>query len=233
VSNKVAGDNVTPASGSANLVSGNAGAQTITSIGTLALAGMSAGNYTLVGASGSVTVNPLAVNLTGSRTYDGTATAVFGILSMSNKVGSDNVLVASGNATLAGKNVGAVTITSIGTLHLGGTSASNYTLTGATGSVTITLAPLKITAASKSMIYGGTLPALTLTYAGLVAGDTATTFASPPDTAPKLSTVSARSQVGQYAITVGGVPLICPTSLCTRHACFRLTLRAECLASGT
>jgi hypothetical protein len=54
------------------------------------------------------------------------------------------------------------------------------------------------------MTYGGKLPALTVIYTGLVNGNTGATFATRPSTAPKLSTVAATSQVGQYAITVSG-----------------------------
>src|SRR5205807_1686013 len=130
-------DAVTVASGSATLASKNAGPEAITSVGTLTLGGTSAGNYTLTGATGSVTISQRAVTLTGSRTYDGTATAASGILTVTNALGGDNVTVASGSATLASKNAGPESITSVGTLTLGGTAAANYTLTGATGSVTI------------------------------------------------------------------------------------------------
>jgi hypothetical protein len=58
---------------------------------------------------------------------------------VSNKVGSDVVTVASGSAILAGTNVGPQAITSVGTLTLGGAAAGNYTLAGATGTVTITV----------------------------------------------------------------------------------------------
>ena len=97
-----------------------------------------ANNYSITYNPGTLTVNPLAASLTGSRTYDGTTNAAAGILSVANIVGSDNVTVASGAGGLAGKNIGAQAITSFGTLALGGTRATNYTLAGASGSVTIT-----------------------------------------------------------------------------------------------
>ena len=77
------------------------------------------GNYTFVQAAGNataLTINALPVNLTGTRSYDGTTTVEAGILSVANKVVSDNVTMASGNGTLAGANVGSETITSFGTL---------------------------------------------------------------------------------------------------------------------
>jgi len=77
-------------------------------------------NYTITYHAGTLTVNPLAVSLTGSRPYDATTTAAASILSVANKVGSDVVTVASGSGTLAGATPGSQAITDYGTLALGG-----------------------------------------------------------------------------------------------------------------
>ena len=97
-------------------------------------------NYSLTYSNGMLTVNALAVVLSGTRAYDGTTTAAAGILSVANKVGVDDVTVASGSATLAGASVTTQSITSFGSLALGGTTAGNYTFTGASGAVVITAA---------------------------------------------------------------------------------------------
>ena len=132
------GGAVTLSGGSAN--SGSlparlaAGVYTVTAVyvpGT----GFGASSGTLAGGQ---TVSPLAVTLTGTRAYDGTAGAAAGILTVSNALSGDTVTVASGSGTLAGMLAGSQAITSLGTLALGGTAAGNYTLTGATGAVTIT-----------------------------------------------------------------------------------------------
>ncbi len=81
----------------------------------------------------------------------------------------------------------------------------NYTIGYVNGTLTINPARLTITAVSKTMTYGGALPPLTVTYAGLVNGDTPATFASRAATAPRLSTVPATSPAGTYAITMGAV----------------------------
>ena len=95
-------------------------------------------NYNNIAATTIIdTINKLPVALSGSRTYEGTANAAYGILSVANKVGSDAVTVASGSGTLASANAGAQAITSFGTLALGGAAVGNYTLAGASGSVTI------------------------------------------------------------------------------------------------
>jgi hypothetical protein len=95
-------------------------------------------DYTITYVTNTLVVTNLPVVLTGIRAYDGTATAASTILSVSNKVGSDNVTVASGTATLAGSAVGTQAITVLTNLTLGGTTATNYTLTNASGSVVIT-----------------------------------------------------------------------------------------------
>jgi hypothetical protein len=87
-----------------------------------------------------VAVDKLAVLLSGTRAFDSSATAAFGILSINNKVGSDVVTVESGSATLADSGVGDQAITDASGLTLGGAAAGNYTLTGASGTVTITAA---------------------------------------------------------------------------------------------
>jgi YDG domain len=145
VANKIGTDDVTLASGSGTLASKDLGPQGISSFGTLALGGTDGGNYTLTGATGTVTITAVAVNLTGTRPYDGTTGVAFGILSVTNKVGSEDVIVASGSGTLASKNAGPQAISSFGTLALGGTDGGNYTLTGATGTVTITALPVNLT----------------------------------------------------------------------------------------
>ncbi len=53
--------------------------------------------------------------------------------------------VVSGSAVLAGANVGLQTVTSPGTLALGGPAAGNYTLAGASGTVVIVVPPFRIT----------------------------------------------------------------------------------------
>ncbi len=69
---------------------------------------------------------------------------------------------------------------------------------------TIAPAPLTITANNQSMTYGGTMPALSISYSGLVNGDTSATFATSPNTPPDASTVPATSNAGSYPITVTG-----------------------------
>ena len=98
------------------------------------------GNYTFGQAAGNataLTINALPAILMGARPYDGTTAAAAQILVVTNAVGTDNVTVASGSGTVAAAAVGLQAITSFGTLTLGGPSAANYTLSGASGSVNV------------------------------------------------------------------------------------------------
>jgi hypothetical protein len=129
-----------------------------------------------VSQSGFLTLNRLVVTLAGSRTYNGTTTASFSTLSITNVVDSDNVSLASGSATLSSKDVGSPSISS-NTLTLTGTAASNYTTTGATGTVTISPKALTYSGLSvpASKVYDDTAAATVSGTAALQAPEAAGT----------------------------------------------------------
>ncbi len=89
--------------------------------------------------------------LTGTRAYDGTTNADHPILSASNFVGGDTVNVAAGVGGLSGSAVGLQSLTSAGTLALSNNAAGNYTLAGASGSVTITQATSTVSVDSQEI----------------------------------------------------------------------------------
>ena len=75
------------------------------------------------------------------------------------------------------------------------------------GTLTVTPAPLTITANNQTKVYGAALPTLTVTYTGLVNGDTPATFSSAPNTPPAIiTTATASSHVSgnPYSITASG-----------------------------
>ena len=87
------------------------------------------------------------------------------------------------------------------TITASGAVDSNYTISYATGSLTITPTALTITADNQTMVYGAALPTLTATYSGFVAGDTAADLT----TQPTLTTsATASSHVASYVITASG-----------------------------
>ena len=147
----------------------------------------------------ALTFNPLPVTLTGTRPYDGTTTAAAGILTVTNKVGSDVVTVASGSFSRDSSNAGPVSFSSSGTLALGGLAAGNYTLAGANGSVTVGQVALLITASPQTITYGTAVPGTTVTYSGFVNGETNTALDAQPTIASAQSGVVATgTYTGNY-----------------------------------
>ena len=138
--------------------------------------------------STTLTVNTRPVVMTGTRAYNGTNDAAAAVLSVTNTVGSDVVTVASGTGTLAGAGPGWEAITDFGDLALGGASATNYTLSGASGQVLITLPGFAIT--SEAVDTSGTNFVLTfvsvpgLTYHVLSTNDASAARSLWPDAGP-------------------------------------------------
>ncbi len=162
----IANDVVSITNGSATFGNANAGSNNLTvNFSGFGLSGADAGNYLLTqpAAIPTGTINALPVTLTGNRAQDGTTVAAASILTVSNKVNSDH-LTLSGSATLASAAPGAQNITSFAGLTLSGTSASNYTLTGADGSVTITPASVFVTPSTGALAVNATT--LTINGAG-------------------------------------------------------------------
>jgi hypothetical protein len=201
------GGTVTYSSDNTNVATVNgSGTVTIVAAGTahiLADTATTANYNAATQASQTLTVNPLAVALTGTRAYDATTNAAAAILSVNNPVGSDIVTVASGTGGLASKNVGPQSLTSSGNLTLGGTNAANYTLTGASGTVTITTAGLTYTANSATRAYGVANPVFTGSVTNFLGADTQAN--STGGTLSFTSSATALSTVGSYAINGSGL----------------------------
>jgi PKD repeat protein len=195
--------------GSAVTLSGGTGSLNISSIpaGTHTVQAVYSGDSIFTGSvgtmSGNQTVSPVPLTITAdnqSMVYGGTMpTLTASYQGFVNGDTSANLTTQSTLSTVpATSHAGTYTITASGAVD------PNYTISYATGALTITPAPLTITADNHSMVYGGTLPTLTATYTGLVNGDTAATFGTSPNTPPSFATVPATSAAGSYIITVSG-----------------------------
>ncbi len=159
------------------------------------------GNYTIGTFNGAaLTVNPASLTVTArnlSITYGGTVpTLTYAYTGLVN--GDSSATFTGGLATTATSlsGVGGYAIT-------GGTLAAtgNYTIgTVSAGTLTVNPAPLTVTASNKGMTYGGTMPALTYTYTGLVNGDSSATFTGSVATA-----ATSSSAAGDYPITQGSL----------------------------
>jgi autotransporter-associated beta strand protein len=179
VSNVVGTDVVNLASGSATLAAADAGEEAITSVGTLALGGASAANYTLVGGTGAVDVVPEPLSITASndskiygQSYAGNPTAFSSI----GLVNNDTI----GSVTITTPNGGSATTDPVGTYALqpsaatGGTfNPADYAITYIPG--TLTVNPLTVVLAGTKPYDGTTAaPAAILTVANIVGSDSVT-----------------------------------------------------------
>jgi hypothetical protein len=180
-----------------------AGIDTITPSAATGTGGFLATNYNVTYNTNTLTVNPLAVALTGTRPYDGTASAASTILSVANPVGSDDVSLASGTATLAGAAVGPEAITSVGSLALGGATAGNYTLAGATGTVTLTNPFNPITATSQLDITGTNFVVSWASVPGVIYNVLTNSSLNPPQTWASAGSVTATSTTTSFALPGG------------------------------
>ena len=85
----------------------------------------------------------------------------------------------------------------------GGAVDANYAITYVTGNLTVTIAPLSISANYQTKAYGAALPALTVSYTGFVNGDTTASLSTQP-TVTTTATASSHVANNPYTITASG-----------------------------
>ncbi|HEV2394893.1 MAG TPA: MBG domain-containing protein [Verrucomicrobiae bacterium] len=169
---------------------------------TPVLGTLSAANYSFVTfVSGTLTIMPAPLTITAnnqSKVYGAalpTLTVSYSGFVNGDTVASLTTAPSLSTVATASSGVGTYPIT------VGGALDANYSVTYSPGTLTITPAPLTITADNQSKVYGAALPTLTASYSGFVNGDRAASLT----TAPSLSTTTtASSTVGTYPITASG-----------------------------
>ena len=156
-------------------------------------------DYSISYVSGTLTIGQAALTITADSqgmTYGGTLPTL--TASYTGLVNGDTPASLSTLPTLAtvpaSSHAGSYAITASAAVD------PDYSISYVSGTLTIGQAALTITADSQGMTYGGTLPALTASYTGLVNGDTPASLT----TLPTLATVPASSHAGSYAITASG-----------------------------
>ncbi|HKQ38390.1 MAG TPA: MBG domain-containing protein, partial [Verrucomicrobiae bacterium] len=82
-----------------------------------------------------------------------------------------------------------------------GATAANYNISFVNGTLTVTRAPLTITADNKSRMVGQTNPPFTATYSGFVNGDTPAVLTTPVSLT---TAATASSPIGSYRILASG-----------------------------
>jgi hypothetical protein len=206
----LAGDTLIFSDSSATFADKNVGTGKTVSIAGISASGTGSANYTEnATATTAANITPAVVNLSGTRVYDALVDANAGIFSGGtvNGITGEN-LTLTGSGTLAGKNVGANALTSLGTLALtdGTGSASNYTLIGGTDSATVTTLAIAVTGTAGNKVYDRTTTAVaTLSSTGVLAGDsltfadTSALFASKTAANGKTVTISGITASGTGA----------------------------------
>lgn len=183
-------------------------AQSATVVGSYSIVpgGLSAANYDIIYTNGSLTITPAALTITVnsfSKTYDGGSYSGGNGLSYAGFVGGENESVLNGTLVYGGTAQGAKDAGSY-ILTASGLSATNYTISYVAGALTISPAPLVVTAASQSKNYDGQVFGGThsVRYAGLVGGETAAVLAG---TLQYGGNWQGATGVGTYAIQPSGL----------------------------
>jgi hypothetical protein len=197
----VNGDGITASFASAgDAASAPVGSGSYAITATLADPSNQLANYTVRETDAILTVNPAALTVTADNQgmpYGGSVPAL--TYHYSGLVNGDTSASFTGGLTTTatpGSGVGSYPITQ-GSL----TATGNYTIAAFNGgTLTVSPAALTVTADSQSMPYGGSVPALTYHYSGLVNGDTSASF-----TGGLTTTATPSSGVGSYPIIQGSL----------------------------
>ena len=176
--NRVSGDVLTTAYGSAAFANKAVGTGKPVSVSGITVTGADAGNYTYnatANTTANITQAALAVSAAGvNKVYDGTPTAT--VTLTDNRVSGDVLTTAYGSAAFADKAVGTGKPVSVSGITVTGTDAGNYTY-NATANTTanITQAALAVSAAGVNKVYDGTPTATVTLTDNRVSGDVLTT----------------------------------------------------------
>ena len=168
------------------------------------------GNYTISYTSNFLTITPATITLSGitanDKPYDATTTATLNTAaaSLAGRIGSDSLGVAA-TGVFVDPNAGTGKAVTISNLTLTGAASGNYVLaaSGNESSTTANITPdnLTITADNATKAASTTNPALTLSYSGFVAGESASSLTTPPTVS---TTAGTTSPAGNYSITASG-----------------------------
>src|SRR5262249_31254662 len=155
-------------------------------------------NYTILFDDGTLTITPAPLIVTANG-----ATRLYGQPNPALSASYSGLLNSDTPASLAGTlgfTIAATQSSPVGAYALtpGSPTSSHDTITFIDGTLNITPAPLIVTANDATRIYGQPNPVFSITYSGLVNGDTAAIF-----TGALATVANAGSPVGDYAIDRG------------------------------
>jgi trimeric autotransporter adhesin len=172
-------------------------------------AGTGLSNYTISYVTGTQTVTPKSVTITGvlatNKTYDATTSNTLDTTgeALSGKVSGDNLSISNGIGTFttAGAGTG-ITVNASG-FSLTGNDIADYSLTSQPAglSATINKATLTVTPSDATRTAGDSNPTFTGSITGFVGGESASVLAALPTYS---TSAGASSPAGAYAITAYG-----------------------------
>jgi hypothetical protein len=154
--------------------------------------GLTSSNYAITFMAGTLTITPAPLTITAeskTKVYGAalpTLTASYsGFVNGDTPASLTTPVTLTTTATTASHVAG-----SPYSISASGAQDSNYTISYVAGNLTVTSAPLTITVDAKTKLYGAPIPTLTVSYTGLVNGDTPATFGTTPNTAPTVTTAA-------------------------------------------
>ncbi|MCX6885220.1 MAG: MBG domain-containing protein [Verrucomicrobia bacterium] len=192
-------ENATSLGGTLSLAT-DATASSPTGTYTITPSGYTSGNYDISYTNGTLTVGSATLTVSGddkSRVYGAANPTLTGTLV--GVVSGDSITAAWSTTATNNSVVGTYAISPVWTDPDG--KLGNYIITTNLGTLSITKAALTVTADDQSRSYGDANPALTISYSGFVAGDTAASLTTQPtcSVSATLTTIP-----GTYAITPSG-----------------------------
>lgn len=205
-------------------------ATTSSIVGTypITASGATAANYDVSFSPGTLTIVPAILTVTAdnkTKVYGAALPAL--TLSYSGFVNGDTAAILTRVPTLSTTAKKASVVGDYPIVLTGG-AAANYQVVPVNGTLSVTRAPLTVTPANKSNVYGTALPTLTATYAGFVNGDGVASLDTPVS---MRHTAEITDGVGIYPIQATGasdanytVTFVDGTLTITPHA---LTIRAQ------
>jgi hypothetical protein len=150
--------------------------------------------------AGSLTVTPASLTITAND-----QTKVYGAANPTLTASYSGLVSGDTSASLTTQPSVTSTATAVShvsgnpyTITASGAVDSDYTIRYVSGTLTVTPAPLTISADNQTKVYGAAMPTLTVSYSGFVNDDTSASLTTQPTLT---TTATASSHVASYPIT--------------------------------
>ncbi len=172
---------------------------------SVGLGSLNASNYDFPAASllsGTLNVSPATLTIAADNKSKAYGAALPPLTAdVTGFVNGDTATVLTAQPALATSATAASHVGSYPITVGGAAAGADYSIQYVSGTLNVTPVALRITAESKSKVYGAAIVALTAAYDGFVNGDAPADLTTPPNLA---TTATAASHVGTYPITVTG-----------------------------